>query len=266
MLVAGLIGIMSSYAVGQVQKGKIINNSYHDLTVKHSTQLALGKQTVFSKITNTQNASSIGVVYTISFVSGGTRSLVLTVEPGSMHNENLGEINTFSVAVIKLPNDKQIDRAWIVDNSVISEVVRIDKENLVSSLVKSSNFKSSSQSTMPSSEITEEISDQQTRDILYIFFDKGKVQSMVLTKEDKVFAKMLLTELLEYSCQLSIYEGINIYNAYSTSLRNLITSILSSYLKNCPATIKDKYKRTFRDTIALKYKSIFEERVGVIEY
>lgn len=244
----------------QAQKGKTINTSYHNLTVKHSLQIASGSPTVFSKVTNT-NQESISVVYSIFFRGGGgSKTLVATLEPGTMHNENLGNVVSFIISAVKLPVDRQVDRNWIIENSITTETVTVEKDVLISLLFNKEKFEKPLINKLPDNEISESISNQQTREILSIFFDQKKVNELEIQDEDKKVAKKFLKVLLEKSCEMSIPAAINPYAMFNTSLRDLIKGILKSYLKNCPSTLNDKYYLAVEFVLSWKNKGAFDVR------
>ncbi len=108
----------------------------------------------------------------------------------------------------------------------------------------------------------------ESKAVFDLIFGPQSSNGIVINETDQQKAKMLLQELIQKSCQMSMAEGL-LESAYSfdPSISGIVKSIISSYYTNCNEGAKNgKYYESVRTTIARNWKSAFAVRKQTDEW
>ncbi len=106
------------------------------------------------------------------------------------------------------------------------------------------------------------LSDIQTKAVFDLIFGSTASLGLNINDQDKKQASMLLDELIQRSCQMSVIQGIfEIEYSFNINISSVARSVISSYYSNCNRGAKDAtYYETVRRTIARNWHSPFELR------
>jgi len=104
--------------------------------------------------------------------------------------------------------------------------------------------------------------DHEVKSVFDTIFYSGSSANLVINEQDRKQAELLLKELIEKSCKMSVVEGIfRSTFSFNPTLSSIIKNIAKSLANNCGSAVNEgKFYTTIRDTIRLKWKSAYDIR------
>ncbi|MGD8781822.1 MAG: hypothetical protein PVH88_23025 [Ignavibacteria bacterium] len=98
-------------------------------------------------------------------------------------------------------------------------------------------------------------STSQTKEIFALIFDDDDAYGLSISYEDKVKAKLFITDLIDGSCGIALAKGA----LYTTNLRSLVIKLLIEWETTCEAD-PPVYYVPVKNQIKRSWKSIYEFR------